>query len=89
MIEWVDPVPGKGRKPDRFKYTAEADAARANPGRWLLMPAGSLVPTTYIEAGNLGAFRPAGSFHATTRMVDGVRRTFVRYIGPTETAGDA
>lgn len=82
-IEWADPPPGAP-----IKYRAEAEAARANPGHWLVLPAGSsYVALVHITSGHLRAFRPAGEFEAVSRMVDGQRRIYIRYIGPTETTG--
>lgn len=92
-IEWADPPPINSTSVGApIKYRVEADAARANPGRWLVLPASSsnYIAPVCVGNGHLRAFRPAGEFEAVSRMVDGVRRTYVHYIGPTGTPdGDA
>ena len=88
-IKWQEPPPvqrtlarGKGSKWRDF-----ADALRARPGQWALMSddmAVSVVTNT-VKKGGSPAFRPPGSFEATSRRrADhsyGRGSIWVRYVG--------
>lgn len=95
-ITWEDPA-GKGALRSRYEkaWEAEADALRAQPGRWGIVtvkdPAAGIIAghgtsgyvmATNIRNGRLAAFRPAGTFEATgRRQADGTVKVYARYVG--------
>lgn len=94
IAEWADPPADKtgsfGRNSVAFLYTDEAEELREFPGRWGVLrdPDFDWRNQTQasgvahgINTGKYAAFRPAGSFEACTRMVNGEAKLFVRYVG--------
>ena len=61
-----------------------ADALRRRPGEWAIFREDA-VPNVAgaIRCGRSKAFRPAGAFEATVRMIPGTTRAviYVRYVG--------
>jgi hypothetical protein len=89
-IRWEDPPqtakPTTGPTLADPTLVAFADTLRANPYRWAVYPRpltnGSANATARaIKTGVRETFAPAGTFEALTRMVDGQRRLYVRYVG--------
>lgn len=92
VLRWEDPptahsAAGKPKQPRRTdKWRTVAAELRARPGEWAVLleaerfgNGGGIAGK--IKAGDLAAFRPAGSFDATTRTVDGLYAVYARYIG--------
>lgn len=90
-MKWEDPPNEIGKK---TKWYREAQELRKNPKRWALLIAKPKVTgdRTFndlagnISYGRLSAFSPAGSFQATTQIVDGEVRVYVRYVGDEDVA---
>lgn len=87
-VEWADPPPDPRRSSsaEGKRYTEFAGTLKANPGRWARFPydysdGGACVAQQKIKNGRAEYWRPAGSFEATTRQIDGRRVVFVRYVG--------
>lgn len=83
-IDWQDPPPAAQPK-KKYEWAAVAEALRENPGRWALVLTDSKPSTvtlvTRIRQGSITAFRPAGHYDATSRVVDGgVIRVYARYV---------
>lgn len=84
-IKFQDPPPtfaGRNAASQHFEF---AEALRANPGRWaVLADDASASVVTSVKAGRYAAFRPAGSFEATSRGIGKANRAkvYVRYVGP-------
>jgi hypothetical protein len=85
-MEWKDPppTPHPGRKPSA--WMEEARELKLNPGRWALIKtydtshqARSMV--TFINKGKLKAFRPEGSYHATSRQEGDDFNVYAYYSG--------
>lgn len=86
VLAWEDP-PAKGsqeRRPARFNASGVARDLRGRLGCWALVAVDpcSTGLASLIKGARFSAFRPAGSFEATTR-VDGLGRrlVFARYVG--------
>lgn len=85
-IVWEEPP--AALRGSTAQIAAFAAALRERPGEWALYPRAISATSmgsigTRIKAGG-SAFTPAGSFDAVTRVVDGERRLYVRYVGEAE-----
>lgn len=70
-------------------WLEEASQLRACPGQWAVIcikphSRAAVAMASHISNGNLAAFRPAGTFEATSRTVDGEARVYARYVGSEE-----
>lgn len=89
VVRSEDPPPTARRQPSDSRsafWRAVAEQLREVPGKWALVCdesewgyAGGIAGQ--IINGRLAAFRPAGTFAATTRTVDGKYRVYARFIG--------
>lgn len=84
---FVSELPPDGRY-ERNRARSEAwqkvaDDARSRPGEWLSVGRKRSAYVSQVKSGRLQAFRPAGSFEATSRGVDldGVADLYVRFVG--------
>jgi hypothetical protein len=69
----------------REKWQKKADKVRAKPGKWhrlLKNRASAAVIVTRIRRGRMVAFRPAEEYEAYSKVVNGKRELWVRYVGP-------
>lgn len=86
-LVWEDPPPdSRGRRPgwaDEDDHDAFAAALRARPMRWARLPLTSAGTGTAacIVMARLVAYRPARSFEAVRRTVDGRSYVYARYVG--------
>lgn len=82
VFAWQDPPPTT--RPRTRDWAAVAALLRESPGRWALVAAGTR-PTVaqlvhQMRRGSITAFRPAGHYDATSRVVDGITRVYARYV---------
>lgn len=92
VLRWEEPPPS--RFPDRPWTTRRshledlAEELRQRPSDWALVyegtPGRASGMATHIRLGQLRCFTPTGDFDAVTRKVDGVTRTYARYVGEIE-----
>lgn len=83
-----DMAPNSRTKRSRQHLEAAA-ALRERPGEWAVI---KTTPTsqaarsaaTHIRTGLLAAYRPARSFEATSRTVEGEHRVYARFVGQPE-----
>lgn len=73
------------------KHAANARQLRARPGAWAVIgvydKAGTAGSIAYaVKNGTMGPYRPAGTFEAASRKVDGEYRCYARYVGEAEHA---
>jgi hypothetical protein len=83
-----EPPPAKVRKTWGRHYLI-AHKLRAKPGEWAVVGAyggaeSAGATARHIQHGRLEAYRPAGSFEATARTVDGEDRVYARFVGETD-----
>lgn len=91
-LEFVSEVPprrggdNKGRGGPKVRiFEVEAAELRTRPNCWAIL---SRCETqllaariaTKVRHGDIAAFRPAGTFEATSRTVDGEFRVYARYV---------
>lgn len=85
ILRWEDPPPERrgGRPSNRFPAELVALDLRRNPGRWAVVEEAPnrLSLASQIRDGLYPAFRPAGSFEAVSRSLEGVVVTYARYVG--------
>jgi hypothetical protein len=70
----------------RHDNTGISAALKAAPGRWAVVAVfddntGSRAYAGSMRRGARKAFRPAGTFEAASRLVDGENRVYARYVG--------
>ncbi|MFE7659656.1 hypothetical protein [Streptomyces celluloflavus] len=91
-VTFVDELPAaKTRNSENFVWAMEVSTTlRQRPGQWAIVERGrqSSARASRIK-GRLVLFRPAGSFEATTRTVDGEMRCYARYVGEVGGKGEA
>ena len=85
-IKWQEPPPKQRTRKGSSKWRDFADALRARPGQWALMSDDMAVSViTTVNRGGSPAFRPSGSFEATSRRRadhgHGRGSVWVRYVG--------
>lgn len=87
VLRWEEPPPTRLRR-DRIErdHDAIALALRERPGEWAAIATGSVQTglVTQIRTGFVAAYRPAGSFEAVRRTVDGRPTVYARYLGEPE-----
>lgn len=81
-----EPLPAEQRP--RGKSLAIAAQLKARPGEWAHVttcstPGSASSYARQINAALLAQYAPAGSYEAVSRTVDGERRVYARYVGPT------
>lgn len=85
-IQWeTPPAPRRGREVQ--DHSAFAETLRSRPSQWARDP--RVFPsksTAYTAAasichGRAKAFRPAGTFEAVTRTIDGESVVYARFVG--------
>lgn len=90
VLRWEAPPPdARGRmspvRSPRRDYTAIAAALRERPGEWAVVAEipyiGGANLVTRINRGAGPDWRPAGSFEATCRYVDGTTVVYARFLG--------
>lgn len=89
ILRWEEPPPkrkGVGRPIDTYtsRYTGIAEELRGRPAEWALIeeaPGGGRGLATKIRLGAILCFSPAGDFESVVRRVNGVSRTYARYLG--------
>lgn len=87
VIRWEDPPPRnhdqRGRAKHVIAHELIAFQLRRQPRKWgVVFEATSATgPAQLIREGRLAPYRPAGSFEAALRVVDGVNVTYARYVG--------
>lgn len=88
VLRWEEPPPDlrEGRRPRDVDHQTIAEELRRRPGRWAAIAAGSVQTglVTQIRTGIVAAYRPAGSFEAVRRTVDGRATVYARYLGEPE-----
>lgn len=88
VLRWQDP-PESQRPPtagrSRSMYEEAAAELRENRGMWGVIYEGRANRASgmvaHILSGAIACFRPSGSFEATSRMRQGVRTVYARYVG--------
>ncbi len=80
------PQPRRRNNTPAMRFTAAAEMLRARPGQWARVQkrdkrAHAATAAYQINRGLLAAFRPAGSFEAASRTVDGEYLVYARYVG--------
>lgn len=84
VLRWEEPPP-KSREDGGIRWAAIAEELRANPWCWAVVAVGTrareISIAMEIKNGKLAAFRPAGSFDATTRSADNKVTVYARYVG--------
>lgn len=75
-----------GRRPGKSVHKEIADQLRQRPGAWAhirtLTTAGAATSLAHhIKSAAYLAYAPQGSFEAASRVVDGERRVYARYVG--------
>lgn len=88
VIRWEEPRPtGHTGRPQlrNARFQAAAEELRARPGEWGVIAEcskkeNSALPT-HIRTGALAPFAPSGDFDACSRIVDGQRVIYARYLG--------
>jgi hypothetical protein len=86
-MKWIDPPRKTKAIGAPVKFQEEAEALSRRPGEWALIFEGRNSATTasYINAGDLAAFRPAGSFEAKSRKnPEGKFDIYARFVGSPE-----
>lgn len=91
VVRWEEPPPSRSRNGGRpvgtysSGYQAIADELRQRPGEWAVVRESATSKghglATKIRLGSMYCFTPAGDFEAVERRVDGVNRTYARYLG--------
>jgi hypothetical protein len=84
VISWEDPPPpGGDGTADHRPWAIVAAELRSRPGIWALIDnrSGNISLTTRINQGR-SWWKPAGSFEAVSRFVDGRLHIYARYVGP-------
>lgn len=80
MVKFQDPPPSMERT--HGKHYAIAAELKSRPGEWaLIAEATSPSVVTYITRGLGSAYTPAGSFEAVSRLAEGHRDVYARYVG--------
>lgn len=89
-VKWEAPPPaangGKSIAASAERHRGLAQQLKDNPGEWAVVgtketPALAGQNAYDIRKANLAAYRPAGSFEAVARTVDGEHRVYARYVG--------
>jgi hypothetical protein len=85
-VIWESPVPRKYVPNTSTVLNDEARELRAHPHEWAVIrdydnQRAANVFAWAVRKGQRAVFRPAGSFEATTRTVNGVTRVYARYVG--------
>ncbi|MFH8409575.1 hypothetical protein ACH4FX_33055 [Streptomyces sp. NPDC018019] len=80
------PQPRRRTNAPAMRFTAAAEMLKARPGQWARVQkrekrARAATAAYQINRGLLAAFRPAGSFEAASRTVDGEYLVYARYVG--------
>lgn len=80
-----EPPPAKVR-PVRGRHYLVAHRLRAKPGQWAVVGTyngaeSARATARHIRQGRLESYRPAGSFEAESRTVDGEARVYARFVG--------
>lgn len=82
-LHWEEP-PSQRQAPAKYGHIFEAVKERR--GDWARVDIPGLKnPSNFAantRSGRVQGSKPAGSFDAVTRMVDGERRLYIRYVGP-------
>lgn len=82
-LRWEEP-PEAYKSTQRSKvHQSIAAELKAQPGRWAVLEIVSIGLAAQIRRGDIAAYRPGGSFEARARVIDGERRIYARYVGPT------
>lgn len=85
IIRWEDPPTAKpiGRHGVTLANELIASQLRRHPGEWALIAEnpGNSSLAGHIKSAAIAAFRPAGSYEAVTRTVEGVVRIYARHVG--------
>lgn len=87
VIRWEDPPPtragARGEAKPVIGHELIAVQLRRKPGEWALIYEVRSAPAlvTEINAGVLQAYRPAGAYEATSRLIDGIFRVYARFVG--------
>lgn len=80
-IVWVSQPPPRSRRTLHVKHSEFAAALRDRPGQWALFGTfQSSGVAAQIRDGALAAFRPAGTFEATSRTTDAGIDIYARCI---------
>lgn len=86
VIRWEDPpAHGNLKGVDGGAYGPIAMALRARPGDWAVILEGITAGTAGPLVGRIrngyGPFAPKGDFEAMSRIKDGQRNVYARYVG--------
>jgi hypothetical protein len=83
VIRWEGPPEDqRSRKlQGRLDHDEIVEELRSNPGQWGLISVNSAGLASAINQGRMSAYRPAGTFFAVARLVDGEHRCYARYVG--------
>lgn len=81
-----EPPPAKERKASWGRHYLIAHRLRARPKEWAVVGTyngaeSARATVRHIRKGRLESYRPAGSFEAEARTVDGEARVYARYVG--------
>lgn len=90
VLRWEEPPPSLtagAKRPEQpvSKWAAIARELAARPGDWAVIfegrPSYATSLASNIRYGQLTAFAPAGDFDATSRLLNGKRIVYARYLG--------
>ena len=85
VVRWENP-PRADAYRVKYDWAAIGDVLQKKPGKWAVVAvyetvARAAVQANAIRAGSVAAMRPAGTFDAMARTVDGECRVYARYVG--------
>jgi hypothetical protein len=87
VIRWEDPPPAgansMGKPKHLIAHELVAIQLKRRPGEWGVVLESPSVSSlaNQINLGRYAPYRPAGSFHAVNRIVDGQHVTYACYVG--------
>lgn len=87
IIRWEDPPPSglhNPRDPHLIAHELIAVQLKREPGRWaVVIESTGNEPrlANHITSGHYRAYKPAGSFQAVSRTVNGIRTIYARFVG--------
>jgi hypothetical protein len=81
-VRWIGTLPTRGRSSIGANHWLITEALRARPGDWHVLPCLGPNYSTAIRSGSIHAYRPAGTYEATS--IGGV--LYARYVGNPEVA---